>query len=1057
MSEAEWERLVLGELAGLGWVPRDGKAIAPGSGERESWGELIIPGRLREAIARINPGLPATAIADAASIVLSATSRDARAENHRVHQLLTKGIRGVAYADERGAEHNPTIWLLDKRDPDSNDFLAVRQVQLADGERRRRFDMVLYVNGLPLAVIELKKTTADGEALALAHAQLTTYVAEFPLAFSCNAVCVVTDGPGALYGTAFTPFEHFTPWNVDEHGNPVRQSEISADNQLVFLLLRGIFTPARFLELVNGYVTFARSPNGLRKLIAKAHQYFAVSAAIRATIEAVRGDGRAGVVWHTQGSGKSLEMELYANQVLTHSSLGNPTVVVITDRTDLDDQLFDSFQASELLPEKPYQVATRDELRTVLANKRMGGIVFTTLQKFGRTKDERESGTSHPLLSDRRNIVVIADEAHRSHYDDLDGYARHLRDALPYATLIACTGTPIAEEGRDTRQVFGPDIDTYDLTRAVDDGATVPVYYESRLISLDLPADVDAAEIDDRAEEAAAALDEAERARIQREILAMNTLFGADARLTRLSEDIVAHWEARSAEMSKFIGVPGKAMIVCATRDICADLYARIARLRPQWCHDDIDKGRVKVVYTGGPGDPAKLKQHVRPASQNRVIAQRAKDPDDELELVIVQSMWLTGFDSPPLHTLYVDKPMHGAALMQALARVNRTFRNKRDGLMVGYAPIAQSLYEALAEYSAKDRETKPLGRDLDEAIARLTDLHDLIGNDILADYDWRARRAMVEPKAHLNAVLGAVDYLRSPATPGNQVGEGEATLADRFRQASAQLVRMYSICSSSSSDKLPPLRLDVAFFEEIRIMMARFDAEERRARGEAVSPDIELYLRSLADSAVEAYGVISIYDAAGVGKPDLSHLDEAFIERMRQQPNPHLAIEALRRLVESEMRHVTRHNIVAQASFSERLEELMTMYTNQNLTAAQIIAELVALAQDVSADARRGDAFSPPLNSDELAFYDAVRQNPSAVTEMGDSILADIARDLVLALRRDVTTDWVSRDDVRAKIRSTIKRLLAKWGYPPDAQPDAIKLVLDQMETFADEWSPQA
>jgi type I restriction enzyme, R subunit len=520
-------------------------------------------------------------------------------------------------------------------------------------------------------------------------------------------------------------------------------------------------------------------------------------------------------------------------------------------------------------------------------------------------------------------------------------------------------------------------------------------------------------------------------------------------------EDVVKHWDIRANEMRKFIGVRGKGMIVCATREICAKLYERIIAIKPDWHDDDDRKGKIKVVYTGGPGDDAFIRSHVRRSSQNKVIQNRAKNPDDDLELVIVQSMWLTGFDSPPLHTMYVDKPLRGAALMQGLARVNRTFRGKQDGLLVGYAPLEGNLIEALAEYTDHDRNTRPLGRDLDEAIGKVKDLVAVIGEEILAGYDWQGIRAGKSPRAYRDAVLGAVNFLRDPRTPGNQVADGELTLGDRFRKASTQLVRMYAICSSSG--KLADYRSDIAFFEEIRVWMARYDAEERRARGETVPPDVELYLKSLTDSAIEAGGVTDIYAAAGIGKPDLSHLDDAFVAKMLEQRNPHLAVEALRRLVEKEMRAVTRHNVVAQQTFSERLAELMRRYTNQNLAAAQIIAELVALAREVSADARRGEQFAPPLNGDELAFYDAVARSDSAVTEMGADILASIARDLVKTLRRDVTTDWVSRDDVRAKIRSTIKRLLAKWGYPPDQQQNATDLVLRQMETFAEEWSPEA
>jgi type I restriction enzyme R subunit len=1056
MSEAQWEALAMDALGELAWEPVEGKRIAPGSGERESWAELIIPNRLRAAIARINPRLPASAVEEAASVVLTPRSRDALGENHRVHEYLTRGIRSVVYIDDFGAEQNPTIRLIDRIDPHANDFLTASQVTVTDGEHKRRFDIVLYVNGMPVGVIEVKKASDRRAGLREGHAQLMTYVEEIPLAFRCNAVCVVTDGIRARCGTPFTPFEHFAPWNVDDHGEPVPQPPRSDEDIAINLMLHGVFEHGRFIELLTGYVAFSRPEGKLVKRIAKAHQYFAVSKAIAKTVEAVRSHGKAGVVWHTQGSGKSMEMELYSGQVLTHPAFGNPTIVVLTDRLDLDDQLYETFEASELLADEPQQVTTRDELRAELLRRRVGGIIFSTLQKFGRTKEERESGRQHPLLSDRRNIIVIVDEAHRSHYDDLDGYARHLRDALPYATLIAFTGTPITEGDRNTRHVFGEYIDVYDLTRAVDDGATVPVYYESRLIPVSLPEGVRPEVIDERADEATAGLDDSERERVQQAVAAMNAVYGAPARVRKLAADLVEHWEARSERMRPFIGMPGKGMIVCATRQICADLYEQIIAIKPDWHSDAIDKGKIKVVYTGGPSDPLSVQTHVRRPSENKVIQRRAKsdDPGEELELVIVQSMWLTGFDSPPLHTIYIDKPMRGAALMQALARVNRTFRGKKDGLLVGYAPLTENLYAALAEYTVNDQSTKPVGRDTGEALARVRELHDVIGNVILSGYDWRGALVARSPRAFLNARLGALDYLRDPATPGNQPPEREPSLADRFRVEAARLARFYALCSTSGD--LHALRRDIAFFEDVRVWMAKYDADDRRARGLTVPADVELYLRQLTAGAIEAGGVTDIYAAAGVGKPDLSHLDEAFIEKMRQVPHPHLAIEALRRLIEQQMRQVTRNNVVRRQSFADRLLDLMTRYTRQNLTAAQVIAELVAMAREVSADAGRGSRFRPPLSPDELAFYDAVAQNEAAVSEMGTGVLADIARDLVKALRREITIDWVSRDDVRAKLRSIIKRLLAKHGYPPDAQPAAIKLVLRQMEAFAEDWSPR-
>ena len=576
----------------------------------------------------------------------------------------------------------------------------------------------------------------------------------------------------------------------------------------------------------------------------------------------------------------------------------------------------------------------------------------------------------------------------------------------------------------------------------------------ARLIKVSLPEDVDPELIDERADEVTTGLDESERERITQSVLIMNEVYGAPDRLEKLARDIVEHWEARSEQMKKFIGIPGKGMIVCATRDICAALYEQIIAIKPDWHSDAIDRGKIKVVISGDASDKGLKAQHIRRPSANKTIQLRAKseDPDEELELVIVQSMWLTGYDSPPLHTLYVDRPMRGAALMQALARVNRTFRGKQDGLLVGYAPLTENLYAALAEYTKRDQETKPLGHEIERALSMVRELHGIVC-EMLTGYDWRSALAGRTTNPYLTAVLGTLEYLRSPATPGNQVPDDEPSLADRFRQQAARLARFYAVCSTSID--LRDYRDDIAFFEDVRVQMAKFDAEERRARGLSVPADVELYLRQLTAGAIEAGGVTDIYAEAGVGNPDLSHLDAAFIEKMQRAEHPHLVIEALRRLVEEQMRKVTRHNIVRQQSFSDRLQELMNKYTNQQLTSAEIIAEVIAMARQVAADADRGSEFTPTLTPDELAFYDAVAENESALTEMGSGVLADIARDLVRSLRRNVTVDWVSRDDVRAKLRSTIKRLLAKYGYPPDAQLEAIKLVIQQMETFADEWAP--
>ncbi|MFC6881515.1 MULTISPECIES: type I restriction endonuclease subunit R [Actinomadura] len=1056
-SESDFEHDVLDTLGELGWEYKDGKQIAVGSGERESWDELIIPSRLRDAIVRINPGLPASSVDDAVALVLSLQSQDAKAENRRIHEYLTGGIRGISYVDEYGAEQHPTVHLIDRSDPYRNDFVAANQVMVVKGEERRRFDVVLYVNGLPVAVFELKKMGDERATPEAAHAQLMAYVKDLWEAFRCNVVCLVSDGVTTKYGTAFTPYNHFAPWNVDEAGAPVEQPAVEWENGELNLTLHGLFDQRRFVELLTGYIAFAQSDEGLQKRIAKPHQYFAVSKAVGKTIEAVRSNGKAGVVWHTQGSGKSFEMELYSNQVLKHPALGNPTIVVITDRNDLDDQLFDGFNASELLPEKPVRVDSRHDLRTELSNRRTGGIYFTTLQKFSKTAEEKNAGRQHPLLSDRRNVIVIVDEAHRSHYDSLNGYARHLSDALPYATMIAFTGTPISDGDRDTRAVFGPDIDVYDLTRAVKDGATVPVYYENRLIELKLPEDVDPEKLDEEADKATENLDDTERKRVEHATATLNAVYGAPARLEKLAASVVEHWETRSEAMRPFIDAPGKAMIVCSTREICADLYEQIIAIKPDWHSDDVNTGKIKVVYSSSTSDPDKLRKHrLRPREQ-KTVQRRMKDADDELELIIVKDMLLTGFDAPPLHTLYLDRSMRGAQLMQTLARVNRTFRNKQDGLMVGYAPLHENLIAALAEYTTDDQHTKPMGRGLDEAITKVRDLLDGIG-ELLRDHPWRQALQARTPTAYRDAVRGTADYIWNPQHPLNQPDASEPdkeTLKEKFLRCAGRLARLYALCATSGD--LNDVRDDIAFFRDVRVVVVKLDAARRQAEGRPVPAEVELYLKQLTASAIEAGDVIDLFKEAGLDQPDLSHLDETYVKKMQAAKHPAIAIEALRRLVLQEMRKVTKHNIVRQQSFSDRLLDLMRKYTNQNLTAAEIIAELVAMAKEVAADANRGQRFNPALSNDELAFYDAVAAKDTVRELIGDDQLAAIARDLVKAVRRNLSTDWTARDDVQAKLRSIIKRLLAKHGYPPEEQPDAIQKVIEQLDTFADEWSPNA
>ncbi len=1051
-SEAEWEALALETLAVQEWLPLNGSAVAPGIEQgRSSWDELVLPDRMLAAMRVLNPDVPIEYLDQARAAILQPSSQDAITENFRLHQYLVEGYRGITYVDADGAEQNPTIRLVGHR-PEENELLAVQQVTVRTSEHQRRFDVVLYVNGMPVAFFELKRAGSVEADIVGAHAQLRTYLREFPMAFRFAVLSVISDGILARYGTPFTPLEHFAPWNVDDDGEPVKfgivQEDVHLGTELEFLI-EGLFNPERFLQLLRNFTAFDQGSEGLTKRIAKAHQYFAVTKAVGSTVEAAANNGKAGVVWHTQGSGKSMEMELYAHLVAQQPKLKNPTLIVVTDRKDLDSQLFETFNRSALLAESPVKITSRSQLREELTNRVTGGIYFTTLQKFGLTKAERDSGADHPLLSDRRNVVVIVDEAHRSHYDDLDGYARHIRDALPHAVFIAFTGTPISTTERDTRDVFGPDIDVYDLTRAVEDKATVPVFFEPRLIKVAFAQGVTEADLDNAADEATLGLDDVERTQVEKSVAVINAVYGAPERLAVLASDIVNHWKTRSEEMRKFIGAPGKAFIVGATREICAQLYEEIIKLRPHWHNDAVDKGVIKVVYSGTARDAELLARHVRRDAQNKAIQNRLRDPGDELQIVLVKDMLLTGFDAPPLHTLYLDRPLKGALLMQTLARVNRTFRDKPDGLLVAYAPLIENLNEALAEYTKSDREKKPVGRNIDEAVT-LTEALVAQLDDLCAGYDWRSKVA--GPHGWMKAAVDLTNYLRSPAIPGNQVAEGEATLADRFRKLTGHLSRAWALCAGSSA--VVGLRPTVKFYEQVRVWMAKFDAQERQAAGKPIPDDIKRLLSALVYESTASDGIVDIYDAAGLPKPSLSDLSPEYEAIALQSPNPHLAIEALRAVLMEEAAAATAHNLVRQRAFSERIADLMRRYTNQQLTSAEVIAALIQMANEVSQEGNRGAHFTPPLSSDELAFYDAVAQNESAVQAQGEDVLAQIARELVGVMQRDIKTDWTVRDDVRAKLRSSIKRLLVKHKYPPDKQPTAIKLVIEQMEALAPRYA---
>jgi type I restriction enzyme R subunit len=1040
MTESVLETIVLEFLEEGGWALVHGPEIAPGelASERTDYRDVVLVGRLRAAIARLNPSLSSGAVDEAVKTVLRSESQMVMSENWRAYKLLTQGVP-VQYRDVEGAIREVRAHLIDWLNPADNDFVAINQFTIL-GASNRRPDVMLFVNGLPLVLMELKKPGNENASLRGAFNQVRTYLAQIPDAFTWNQITVISDGVQARAGTFTAGWEHYAPWKTID-GSRVVEGEISQAEVLV----RGMFTKERLLDLVRNFVAFTDEAGSLVKKTPKYHQYWAVNKAVLSTVEAVEGDGRAGVVWHTQGSGKSLEMEWYAGKIMRHPAMENPTIVVLTDRNDLDDQLFDdTFAASRPgapLPERPVQAGTRDELKALLNRRQSGGIIFSTIQKFGLSKDEKEAGTSFPTLSQRVNIVVMVDEAHRSNYDFVDGFARHLRDGLPNATYIGFTGTPIETKDKSTRKVFGDYIDVYDLTQAVVDGATVKVYYEPRLAKVDLPREV-LPQLDEAFADATSGTEEEARERLKSKWAQIEAVVGSDKRIKELAADIVQHWEARKEILA------GKAIIVAMSRRIAVAIYNEIATLRPDWVTDDDMTGRMKVVITGSAADEETLQPHIRNKQALRALKNRAKDPEDQLEIVIVRDMWLTGFDSRSLHTMYVDKPMRGANLMQAIARVNRTFKDKPAGLVVDYLGIAEDLKTALADYTQRDQQTQGMGQDLTlQAIPGMIEKHEVVCS-ILHNFNWRSRLAAGGAKAFLNTLTATVEYLISkhPGTENDPCTKDTLCLKCRFRAQARDLVVLYAMCVPS--DEALKIRDDVAFFEAVRGQIAKIEGSD--LEGTNSTWVLDTAIKQIVSEAMTGTGVIDIYKEAGISRPDLSLIDDNFIDKFRRSNTPNLQIEMLRRILNMEIRLIGKRNIVTGRQFSELLAQSILRYQNRTLDAAEVVAELVALAQSLKAEADRGAQLG--LRADELAFYDAICTNQSAVMELGDETLKKIAHELVEIVRRDAKTDWSVKEQVRAKLRATIKRLLLHYGYPPDQEATATQLVLEQAEIIASE-----
>lgn len=1051
MFEDELERLVLEWLAELGWATVHGPDIGPGesAAERDDFRDTLLDSRLTAALRRLNPGLTTEAIADVSGTVRRSESPLVESENWRAYKHLVEGVP-VEYRDDDGTLRTTRAWLVDWETPENNDLAAVNQFTVQGAKYTRRPDVVLFVNGLPVALFELKRPGKEHATLKGAYQQTQTYRSQIPEIFTWNQLTVVSDGTSALAGSFSAPWNHWAPWKTIDGVEKDPKHPEGYSLPQVEVLTKGLFQPAVFLDLCRNYVATYGDGEKTIKAVAKYHQYWAVKKAVDQTQQAVDGDGRIGVVWHTQGSGKSLEMAYYTGKVMRAPGMENPTVVVLTDRNDLDDQLMDETFASAKvgspLPESPVQADSRAHLKELLAGRESGGIVFSTIQKFGLSKDEKDAGAKFPMLSQRRNIVVMVDEAHRSNYDLIDGFARHLRDALPHASFIGFTGTPIDERDRSTPEIFGEYIDVYDMTDAQDDGATVKVYYEPRLAQIELPESAKD-EIDEEFSHVTEEADEGVDERLKSKWAKVEAIVGSEKRIAELASDIVEHWEGRRNALA------GKAMIVTMSRRIAVDLYEAIVKLRPDWHDDDDDKGVIKTVITGSASDPASFQPHIRNKRARNALKARACDPEDPLELVIVRDMWLTGFDSPPMHTMYVDKPMQGVSLMQAITRVNRTFKDKPSGLVVDYIGIAENLKEALQTYTSRDREKRAVGDDVRRsAIPQMLAEHSAV-SDMLHAIDWVTILQSGDSRAFLHAVTAVVDHLleseRGESTDG-EVGEFATeeeghSLKKRFMAHTRRLKQLHALVPTSQEAEA--IHEDLAFFDAVRQSVAKIDAGDRDSS--ETDAALDTAVQQIVSGHMSGSGVIDIYEEAGLGKPDISLIDDDFAKKFESSENQNLQLEMVRRLISSEVKIVEKSNVVAGRQFSEMLSEALNRYQNRAIDAAQVVAEIVEIAKRIREQRRRGEETG--LTDNELAFYDALTSNESAREAMQDEVMRQIAHELTEIVRNDAKTDWNVKETVRAKLRTRIKRLLLKHGYPPDQETAATALILQQAEVMAE------
>ena len=1057
LYESEIEQITLDILSDEnGYLVAFGPELSEGDRKEREYTEVVLQGRLRDAIHRLNQTIPAEAREEAAKKVLRTVSINLLDNNETFHRMLTDGI-DVKFSIGDGKTKTDKVWLLDFADPDNNEFLAVNQYTVLENHNNKRPDVVLLINGLPLVVMELKNAVDENADVKSAFNQLQTYKQLIPSLFIYNAVLIISDGWFAKVGTLSSDYSRFMEWKTGDGETIVDTKRESALEPMI----KGLLNKRTLLEVIRHFIVFEKTKEETIKKVAAYHQFYAVNKAIDSTIRAAlpvedaaqfesredpakygfasakdqpAGDKRAGVVWHTQGSGKSLSMVFFAGKLVLAEAMNNPTLMVLTDRNDLDQQLFETFSnCRQLLRQTPCQAANREELKKLLAVA-SGGVVFTTIQKFL----PEQVGGKYPLLSLRRNIVVIADEAHRSQYDFIDGFARHMRDALPNATFIGFTGTPIEKEDKNTQAVFGDYIDVYDIQQAVEDGATVRIYYESRLVKIEL-SQADQQVLDERVEEVTEGDELTERQKRFAKWTGKEAVVGSQRRLQQVAADLIHHFEQRLG------AADGKGMIVCMSRRICVELHAQIIKLRPHWYDADDDKGTIKVIMTGSASDPLEWQEHIRNKPRRKTIGDRLKDPKDPLRLVIVRDMWLTGFDAPCLHTLYIDKPMNGHNLMQAIARVNRVFGDKEGGLIVDYIGIAQDLKNAMAVYA--ERGKGQLAYDQEEAVAKMLELHEIVG-DMFGTFNYRKYFAL-EPKEKLGFILDAANFISELTDEQN--GKTLRNGKDRFKENVVKLQKVFSL--SVPHPKAYEIRDDLAFFQAIKARFAKFDEQSKTHTNE----EIETAIRQIVNDAIISQDVIDVFDAAGIKKPDISILSDEFLSEIQGMNRKNLALELLKRLLNDEIKNRSKLNLVQGKKFSELLANAVKRYQNGLIDSAKIIEELIQLAKDIREADKRGEKLN--LRVDELAFFDALADNPTAETILGDQTLKQIAHELVDSVRKNTSIDWQLKESVQAKLRVLVKRILRKHKYPPDDPSTgeytvAVNKVLDQAELLADFWT---